>query len=397
MIKRLLLVTLAGLSLGASWKISEQSSTRIVLESVADTPTPTPPPSPPPTDNSSQWIMAYYVGYQQSLYPPEKVDFKNLTHLMVGRVVPRSDGTLNTTLDIDATQGPALAKKLSGLAHANGKKAILMLGGDGARAGFVGAASSTNRKVFISNLLKVADDFGYDGFDLDWEPIQPTDKPLLLALAKELKAARPSLLLTIPVGWINANFSADSWYANLVPYLDRINVMTYFMAGPWDSWLSWHSSALSGNGARYPSSIAVSVDGYKKIGIPANKLGIGIGFFGICWKGVTGPRQEITSASIVASDNTMSIRNIAERYYTTTGYNWDADAQAPYLSYPNGYGPLGCNFISVDDERSAGLKGSYVRTNQLGGIIIWTVNQGYIPSLDKNPLLISLAAGVRGL
>lgn len=359
-------------------------------------PTPTPTDPVPPPAAGDQWIMGYYVGYQRSLYPPEKIDFKNITHLMVGRVVPNSNGTLTTNLDIDNVQGPALAKQLATLTRNAGRKSILMLGGDGAHSGWVGAASASNRPAFVAALLKLVSDWGYDGLDLDWEPITETDRPLLITLAKELKAAKPSLILTVPVGWVNANFAAEAWVKDLVPHVDRINVMSYLMAGDWDGWLSWHSSALKGHAARHPSSLEVSMNGYKAVGVPAQKLGLGIGFFGVCWKGVTAPRAEVAGASVVASDNEMSYTNIVGSYFQQNGYKWDDAAAVPYLSYASGYGPRGCNFISFDDERSAKLKGEFVRANGLGGIIIWTVGQGYMPASGTNPLLQALGAGVRG-
>jgi len=397
--KILFLIFILVLGCAASWKITEQTATRIVMELVEDPvdPTPIPPVEDPvevPADGNA-WLMGYYVGYQRGLYPPEKVDFTSITHLMVGRVVPKADGTLTTDLDIDDTNGPALAKSLAGLAHKNLRKAILMIGGDGAHSGWVGSASSANRSKFVDNLLSVMDAWGYDGLDLDWEPILDYDKPDLLALIKELRAKRPNMILTIPVGWVNANLkNADPWLKNIEPYVDRINVMSYLMGGPWSGWLSWHSSALSGHGAQYPSSIEVSAEGYRSVGIPAGKIGIGVGFFGVCWKGVTGPKQSTSGASIVASDNTMSYRNILASYLVESAYKWDSTAYVPYLSYPNGYGPLGCNFISAEDESSVSRKGEYVRVNGLGGAIVWTVNQGYLPDKDDNPLLVSLANGM---
>jgi len=78
-----------------------------------------------------RWVGGYYVGYQQDLYPPEAIDWAGITHLMIGRVVPNADGTLDTTFDIDPVNGPALGKKLAQLAHQNGRKAVVMLGGAG--------------------------------------------------------------------------------------------------------------------------------------------------------------------------------------------------------------------------------------------------------------------------
>ena len=49
--------------------------------------------------------------------------------------------------------------------------------------------------------------------------------------------------------------------------------------------LSWHSSALLDNQPNHPSAIASSAQTYRNVGVPAAKLGIGIGFYGTCWRG----------------------------------------------------------------------------------------------------------------
>jgi chitinase len=85
------------------------------------------------------------------MLPVNDVDFSTLTHIMVGRITPRTDGGLNTNFDIDDVQGPAMAKALAQHAHAANRKAILMLGGAGEHDGFVGAASNANRAKFVQN------------------------------------------------------------------------------------------------------------------------------------------------------------------------------------------------------------------------------------------------------
>src|SRR2546430_14144301 len=74
---------------------------------------------------SSVWVTGYYAGYQASMYPAAKVDFSAMTHLAVGAIVPRADGTLDQTFYIDAVNGPALASDLARRAHAAGRKAIV--------------------------------------------------------------------------------------------------------------------------------------------------------------------------------------------------------------------------------------------------------------------------------
>jgi chitinase len=339
--------------------------------------------NPAATANSNRWVSGYYVGYESTLYPADKIDFSALTHLIVGRVWPNSNGSLNTTFDMDATSGPAMAQDLAQRAHAAGRKAVLMVGGAGTNWNneWTSATNSATRAAFIKNLVSVANQLGYDGWDLDWE--ENISYPQFLALVKELRAAAPNKVLTIPVGWINMNFPAlDPFYGNVAPYVDQLNVMSYVMADAWGGWLSWHSSALRGAAGSYPSSVESSVNAYLAAGVPAQKLGVGTGFFGECWSApVTGPRQAVQGGShVVASDGEMSYANIMNQYYTAGRAFYDNAAEAAYLSATTPFGPKGCAFVSYENEQSVAAKGAYVKANHLGGTIIWTINQGYNPA-----------------
>ncbi len=120
-----------------------------------------------------------------------------------------------------------------------------------------------------------------------------------------------------------------------------------------------------------PSDIAVNINSYLAAGVPAHKLGIGIGFYGSCWSGgVTGPGQPIGSSGITADDNTMSYTNIMSSYYTSSAYHYDTTAQAPYLGYTSPHGPQGCTFISYEDARSLTAKGAYAARRGLGSQIV---------------------------
>lgn len=345
---------------------------------------------------AAHWVSGYWVGYQSQTYPPSAIAFPYLTHVMVGRVVPKADGSLDTTFDIDATNGPAAALQVVIAAHVNAKKAIAMLGGAGEHAGWVGAASAAHRTAFVQNLVKLADDYGFDGFDLDWEPLDPADEPDAKALVQELRAALPNALLTMPVGWVNANFpQVSSFYADVQGDLDQINLMTYGMAGAWGGWQSWHSAALDGAGGSTPSSIASSVAAYTSAGVAAAKLGLGIGFYGQCWSPpVSGPNQDLGGATVLADDNVMSYANILSSYYTASARTFDATAQVPYLGFASAKGPQGCTFVSYDDEESIAAKGAWAKGHGLGGTIVWTIGEGYVasnPQGQRDPLLEATA------
>jgi chitinase len=350
---------------------------------------------------TNKWVSGYYVGYIP--YPVADIDFSGITHLMIGPILPKSDATLEVTMF--AENGPQLARQAAQAARANGKKAIAFIGGQDTGPAWAAASSPAKRSIFVANLKKMMTDYGFDGLDLDWEPITESDKPLILALVKDLRAALPNAVLTFPSGAnLNSNFPEDlSYYALLAPYLDQLNLMSYGMVGgyadgtPYPGWLSWHSSALynpkTGEYWRTPASVDDAVLAYLAAGVPAAKLGIGIGFYGGCWTGpVTAPRQEPNGSRFAASDNDMSYANIIRDYYSAAAYRWDAGAAAPYLSFSRATGPKGCTFISFENRRSVQVKGNYVKAKGLGGTILWNINEGYIPTRpagQKNPLLIA--------
>lgn len=347
--------------------------------------------TPHTRDASGPWLIGYYVGYQQQMYPPAEVDYGSLTHLAVGRVRPTATGGLITDFDIGPL-GPTVAKDLSKRAKEAGAVPLLMVGGAGEHAGWVGATSSANRAAFVAKLIKALDDLGYQGLDLDWEPIETADQAPLLALVDELKAARPGIVLTVPVLWLNSNTtSVPSFFAQLAQKVDRLNIMSYGMADGWPGWLSWHSSALRGEGPTTPTSVSSTLNAFLNSGIASKKMGIGIGYYGSCWGSpVTGPRVAPNGGTIKASDNVMTYAAIMDSYYDTAALRYDTAADATYLTFSSPKGPQGCTFISYEDERSVAAKGKYVLDHQLGGEIIWTINQGYWPKApngDKNRLL----------
>lgn len=345
------------------------------------------------------WVLGYHVGYEAAEYPTAAVDFAAMSHVVIGVVTPNTNGTLNTTYDIDATNGPIWASGVVAAAHAASRKALLMVGGAGA-TGWQSAASAANRANFVSQLLAEMDARGADGLDLDWEPLASSDYADFTALAQALRSARPALVLTVPVGWVNSNFdnaaSPDPFFGTIAPLFDRIDIMSYDMEWPADGWKSWYTSALHGDSGTTPSSVESSIDFYLASGVPRAKLGVGIGFYGVCWHGVTAARQTIgKNAGIYGSDNTYSYRNIVTQYWSAANDHYDAVSEAPYLANATAFGPApGCNFLSYENAASIAAKGAYANRNGLGGTIIWNIGEGYVPEQPgaENALLEAVNA-----
>jgi chitinase len=336
---------------------------------------------------SGAWSMGYYASWAPTQYPIAEIEWSGLTHIAMAFYLPSSDGSMTL-----AGGNPQLATDLIAAAHAHGVKAIASIGGADSQTGFKQATASATVAAFAANLVALLSTTGYDGIDIDWEPMDKADEPAVIDIANRIRKAKPSALLTIPIGEINVNLGADlSGFAAIAAAYDQLNIMSYGQAGAWSGWKSWHSSALYQTDSATPTSIDSTVKLYLAASVSAAKLGIGIGFYGLCYSApVTAPDQALGGATLVASDGTISYANIMTSYYSTSARKWDPLARVPYLSFATAHAPDGCTYISYDDEQSIAEKGAYVKAKGLGGVIQWELNEGYLPSAaagQRNPLL----------
>ncbi|MBP9907029.1 MAG: hypothetical protein KBF66_15875, partial [Rhodoferax sp.] len=338
---------------------------------------------PPVDPQPAHWVTGYYVAYQRDLLTPDEIDWNGLTHIIMARVLANADGTLNTNFDWDPTNGPALARDVASRAHAHGKKAILMLGGDDNGVA-IRAAVADHRAAFIANLVAAMSDLGYDGIDLDWE--NNIDWDLFKLFAAELRQAAPQAILTLPGGPLNMNYdTVEPRLVEVITHIDQFNLMSYYPATAWagSGWLSWHNSPLSGAKPATPVSIEDSFNRYVTAGIPRRKLGMGVGFYVTCYTGnITEPNQSTESGvQILGGDNEYPLSEIysANGAYDESMRSWDSAAQQPYLSLTQAE-RHGCRYVSIEDEESLIAKGTFTRDNGYGGIIIWTMNQGQVRS-----------------
>jgi chitinase len=346
------------------------------------------------SDKGGRWLMAYYVGYQSSYLKPIDVDYTSMTHIVVGAVAVNPDGTLNAHFNLPNGKGRAIAVEVEQRAAKAGVKSLLWIGGPDQEDAFYSASSDQKRAVFVKNILSLVRDLGYDGVDIDWEPVRFQDQLRILSLVKDLRAANPNLLITVPVNWVSSTLAGTKdllLYKKLSQYVDRIFIMSYSMAGPWSGWYSWHGSALTGEKKNAPSSVKSSTDAYLAAGIPKAKLGIGLGTYATCWAyPVRNPANPLPLGYTSAQVQTMSMRTMMEGYYSKEFERWDNDAKVPYLTFPTARGAMNCGYISYENERSITEKVKYVKSNSLGGALLWNIGTGFFPDTTRtkqNPLL----------
>jgi len=351
-------------------------------------------------DNHSRgdlWCTAYYPGWEQGTVPATSIDFAAVTHIIHFSLVPNSDGTLDSSAN---SLTSANSSDIVSHAHAAGKKVIVCVGGAGNQTGFQGSTTNANRATFISNLVNLMSARGYDGIDIDWEPLDPGDANqftnFVNGLRTALNAINPRPLLTAAIA---SPPTPPSLIALVQSQFDQINLMTYDLSGPYPGWVTWFNAPIYDGGYKFPSTggLVPSADGMvnsmTSAGVPSGKLGIGIAFYGWIWSGGTGtstggaalPRQGWTTAPTTTQ---QSYNTIISTYYQSNLYRWDTNAQVAYLSIDNS-GSSNDKFISYDDTRTCQSKVSYARNRHLGGVMIWELAQDHHAG-QPDPLLQSI-------
>ncbi len=334
------------------------------------------------------WVTAYYAGWLQGennsgYMPAQDIDLSAVTDIVHFALVPVRDGSLN---DRGNGVSAVAAKALTSRAHRAGKKVLISVGGWGSEEAFLGASSDGNRSKFISALVGLMKGRGYDGVDVDWEPLSASSagpyRAFITALRAALDRVSPKPALTAATSW------SPEIIAGLQGQFDRINLMTYDLSGAYQGWVTWHNAPIYDAGRVFPGtsrkvpSADAMVEEYIAAGVPAAKLGIGIDFYGDVWSGgsgmtkggATAPGESWTEPPKVEAN--VPYYTIMDTYYQPQYARWDSSAQAAYLSIDR-EGSAGDKFISYDNETSCRSKVDYARRKGLGGVFIWELGGGY--------------------
>ncbi len=324
-----------------------------------------------------------------------------------------------------------------------GLRVIMSLGGYTGSTFFSDAAATpAARQQFVAscidlfvkgNLPGLAPGAGagiFDGFDLDWEypannngapgnHFSPADTRNYTRLAREFRIqlnhlgqhTGESYRLTaeVPAGVQNAR---DIDVAALARTVDNEVVMDYDFQGPWtptgptnfDSNL--FSSPKAPDTAAQPRiSVDSTVQYYRQRGVPADKLVMGMPYYGHGWTGVapgndfglyqpaTGPaaspdltKQGSVLAGLDGNDpaGTTDYYEIADQ----PGYTWHTDHRtgASWL-----YNTATQTFWSMQNPTEIRAKARYITSHGLAGASVWDLSGD-----AGNVLTSALTAGLAG-
>jgi chitinase len=215
----------------------------------------------PVPEKSPSSIPAQFrvIAYVTDAIVPEVIPYNQLTHINYAFLIPNEDGTFRDLLYVWKIG------ELVKLAHQHNVKVLISVGGWGWDKQFEAlAASPATRTAFVQNLLKLVEQYQFDGADIDWEyPEAGPSSQNFLALMQELRLALPNEKL------LTAAIVALGEHAAGIPdqtfgLVDFVNIMAYDNDGPQHSSYQYAQSAL---------------DYWHGRGLPPEKASLGVPFY----------------------------------------------------------------------------------------------------------------------
>ncbi len=337
-------------------------------------------------------IASTYIGGNSTTYEALRSDIFEVCDIITcGFVSPAANGTFNeSSVNYKNFTAflPNMKQYVLSQAHAQGTYVVLSVAGMSEYESVMETicASDALINTFVSNIVGLINEYGFDGVDIDWEI--PSNGALFTKLMSKLytavKANNPNHLVTAAIGG-GTEQPAKYDLSNSIQYIDYINMMTYNMS----TTSGYHHTPLytSKNANNLLNDVAKTLTGcsieesvayYVSKNVTSSKIIIGSGFYGII------QNRTVINGQWTSNSN-VSYTVIKNNYLTDSNYAqyYDENSQAPYLISADRL-----TFISYENATSIKAKCNYAIENGLAGIFAWQYG------LDDGDLLNAFKEGL---
>jgi len=369
-------------------------------------------------------IHGYYTDW--SSLAPENIPSSKLTHICYAFAEVEQDASLSGYTD-------SILSKVVQNAHSNNVKVLITVGGwTGGRWISSLLLNSSSRSKLISNIVNLYKQFKLDGVILDWEfpndvdgmqcnTRNKLDSANLLHFFTELRSKLGnSAVISAATALTPFNGPNGLPLTDVRPFakvVDSIQLMAYDIMGSWSQTTGSNAPLYTAKGAPDTLSGDAGVKAWTKAGFPANKIRLGVPFYGIAEtvksdmnqagsqfvKFVLPQRKGDSSDSLSADPCPGAKKSFSGEYQyssmiqnkiltspliSNSAQGWtrhfDTHTQTPWV-----FSPKENMFITYDDPQSLAAKVKYAMSKGLGGMMIWSID------MDSNGDLLDALQPIR--
>jgi chitinase len=255
------------------------------------------PPLSRAAASAAKPMVVGYVFTQDAALVPGQIDAQKLTRVNYA-FANIKDGRMVTGFKLDAENFAFL----TGLRKENPSFTVLVsVGGWLWSTNFSDISlTAQSRGLFIQSVMDFLRRYDLDGLDIDWEypgmegagnRFRSEDRQNFTLLVKELRKqfdqetarSHRRLYLTIAAG-ASSDYLAHTEMAKVAKYVDTVNLMAYDYVEPGSDPLTGHHAPLFTNPADVRNySGDASVREFEQAGVPAEKILLGLPFYGHVW------------------------------------------------------------------------------------------------------------------
>ncbi|KAI0707540.1 glycoside hydrolase [Cerioporus squamosus] len=362
----------------------------------------------------------WYAGWHGTDFPPEKLSWSKYSSVTYAFAVTTPDVN---TVSLEASDEELLPRFVD-LAHQNGVKALLTIGGwTGSQYFSSAVATEQNRTAFVETVMNLVNQYQLDGVDFDWEypnkqgmgcnVIAADDSQNFLSFLQALRATAGQNLTISAAAGITPFAGPDGTpmadVSAFADALDYVAIMNYDVWGSWSNTVGPNAplndtcasdqegSALVLGVASYGHSFKVSqsdaVSGSELAAYPAfdkTTQPLGDSWDEVAPAGV----DQCGNPTAGGASGIFDFWGLIEGGFLTQNgtaadgieYRFDECSQTPYV-----YKADTQVMVSYDDTRSFAAKGQFINDAGLLGFAMWEA------AGDSNDMLLDAISQAIGI